>query len=52
MYCLFPSGPLFILSAAKNEERAESRKPTAGSRKPKAALTASLSHFPTVPLVH
>lgn len=33
MYCLFPSRPLFILSEAKNEERAGSRKPEAGSRK-------------------
>ena len=36
MYCHFPSRPLFILSAAKNEERAGSRKPKAESRKPKA----------------
>ena len=33
MYCLFPSRPLFILSEAKNEEWAGSRKPEAGSRK-------------------
>lgn len=30
MYCLFPSRPLFILSEAKNEEWAGSRKPEAG----------------------
>lgn len=37
MYCLFPSRPFFILSEAKNEERAGSRKlesqqPTASQR--------------------
>ena len=36
MYCHFPSHPLFILSAAKNEERAGSRKREAGSGKPEA----------------
>ena len=51
MYCHFPSHPLFILSAAKNDERAGSRQPEADSRKleadsrkPEAAFTVSLSH--------
>ena len=52
MYCHFPSHPLFILSAAKNEERAGSRQPEADSRKPKAAFTVPLSHYPTSTLAH
>lgn len=36
MYCLFPSRPLFILSEAKNEEWAGSRKQEAGSQQPAA----------------
>lgn len=54
MYCHFPSHPLFILSAAKNDERAGSRQPEANSRKPTAGspLTLPLSHYPTSTLAH